>query len=314
MLKKLKRKLRFAIGRDYQAKLAAENKKWGDHLKVEASGAWNAWLDHPLILQHYQQRRLVDGLDWEKWVAHTLGGAVERSLELGCGAAHRSIKLFRSGNSRHIEGFDVSDDRVAEGEGLRQALNAPGSFQVADVNTIALPHETYDLIFSSHSFHHFLALEHVLAEVTQALRPGGLFVLEEYVGPTQFQWTDQQMELVRSLLSLAPEAWRTFRWGAVKHLEGRPTPEEVVAVSPFESIRSAEIFPLFQQFFDLVVVKRLGGTIQHLLYNGIMHNFHEDDEEAVKYLRGVYTVEDTLIDEGLLPSDFMLLVGKRKSS
>ena len=48
----------------YRAMLAAEGKKWGDHLKIEASGEWNSWLDHPFIAEHYRQRALVDGLSW----------------------------------------------------------------------------------------------------------------------------------------------------------------------------------------------------------------------------------------------------------
>jgi len=51
---------------NYQRQLAAESRKWGDHLAVEAAGTWNAWLDHPLILQHYQQRGLIEGAWWAR--------------------------------------------------------------------------------------------------------------------------------------------------------------------------------------------------------------------------------------------------------
>src|SRR5437899_3061855 len=84
----------------------------------------------------------------------------------------------------------------------------------ADINTAMLSPEAYELIFSCHSFHHFLELEHIMQQVHQALTPRGLFILEEFVGPTQFQWTDQQIELVRSLMSLIPERLRRLRWDA----------------------------------------------------------------------------------------------------
>jgi len=132
------------------------------------------------------------------------------------------------------------------------------------------------------------------------------------VGPTQFQWTDKQIEIVRSITALVPERLRRFRWDAIKMFEGRPTPAEVVAVSPFESIRSAEIHSLFIQNFEVVAAKRLGGTVQHLLYNGIIHNFHPGDEDALRCLRGVWEVEDALIDSEMLPSDFMLLIGRKR--
>jgi ubiquinone/menaquinone biosynthesis C-methylase UbiE len=81
---------------DYQSKVAAESKKWGDHLKVEASQEWNAWLDHPLIAEHYNHRSLVEDLPWRKWVIKELAGPAERSLDLGCGSGSRSILFMKT--------------------------------------------------------------------------------------------------------------------------------------------------------------------------------------------------------------------------
>lgn len=298
---------------DYQARAAAESRKWGAHLEVEARGEMNAWLDHPKIAAHYHERGSIDGLPWNRWVVQHLGGPAERSLDLGCGAASRSLAAWEAGASACLEGVDISEERVAEGERLRQEKGAPGRFWAEDVNALTLPRERYDLIFSAHSFHHFLELEHVMEQVAGALTPRGLFILEEFVGPTQFQWTDLQMDVTAALLEMLPEDLRRFRWGAVKHREGRPTVEEVVAVSPFESIRSAEIAPLFERYFEVVLLRSLGGTIQHLLYNGIVHNFWPVTPEAARGLGGILAMEDRLIDAGLLPSDFLLLVGRRRS-
>jgi SAM-dependent methyltransferase len=297
---------------EYQAHAAAEGRKWGDHLQVEARGEMNAWLDHPEIADHYHRRGEIDGLPWKLWVARALGGPAARSLDLGCGAASRSLALWEAGSTAELEGVDLSEDRVAEGERRRRTLGAPGRFWAEDVNRLRLPAGRYDLIFSAHSFHHFLALEHLMEQVHEALTPRGLFVLEEFVGPTQFQWTDEQMAVARGLLALLPEGLRRLRWGAVKDAEGRPTVEEVVAVSPFESIRSAEIVPLFERCFDVVLVRRLRGTVQHLLYNGIVHNFWPPSEESARALVAICATEDALIDSGLLPSDFQLLVGRRR--
>jgi SAM-dependent methyltransferase len=297
---------------EYKARAAAESRKWGDHLQVEARGEMNAWLDHPEIAAHYHRRAAIDGTRWEAWVPRHLGGPAARSLDLGCGAASRSFAVWEAGASAVLEGVDISEARVAEGERQRQKIGAPGRFWAEDVNAIALEPDRYDLVFSAHSFHHFLELEHVMEQTARALTPRGLFILEEFVGPTQFQWTDLQMGLTAGLLRFLPEELRRFRWDAVKHAEGRPTVEEVVAVSPFESIRSAEIVPLFERYFEIVLIRKLGGTLQHLLYNGIVHNFWPLTAEASRALHGILEVEDQLIDSALLPSDFMLLVGRRR--
>jgi SAM-dependent methyltransferase len=295
----------------YQQQLEREAKHWGDRLKVELVEA-GAWLDHPFVSAHYRERGLIDGVRWEEWITRRLDGPPAKSMELGCGSAGRSMMLFDDGLSRWVDGLDVSPDRVAEGNRLRHERHAPGTFGVGDANTLQLPANTYDLIFSCHSFHHFQALEHVMGQVQASLTPRGFFVLEEFVGPTQFQWTDRQIDIVRMLTQMLPEHYRRLRWGAIKPYEGRPKPSDVVAVSPFESIRSAEIVPLFRQYFDVVEVRLLGGTLQHLLHNGIIHNFAVDDAEALKYLRAIYQTEDALVDAGLIPSDFQLLVGRRK--
>ncbi len=297
---------------DYKAQVAAESKKWGDHLKVEATGEWNAWTDHPDIAAHYHERVLIGDITWEEWVTMYLGHPAERSLDLGCGAGEKSLAVYRAGSTRYVEGIDVSEERIAEAERKRQELGIEGQFRVDDINECQLPKNRYDLIFSAHSFHHFLELEHIMAQVHDALTPNGLFILEEFVGPTQFQWTDVQIDLVRSLMSLIPAQYRKLRWNAVKQMEGRPTPEAVVAVSQFESIRSQEIVPLFVKNFDVVLSRKLGGTIQHLLYNGIAHNFHPDDPRARQIVEAIWKVEDELIDAEILASDFMLLVGKRR--
>jgi SAM-dependent methyltransferase len=295
----------------YRDQLAREARHWGDRLKVEKIEL-HAWLDHPFVLDHYRQRAELDGRRWEDWIPAQWNGPAARSMELGCGSAGRSLLLFDRGSTAHVDGIDVSPDRVAEGERLRVQRGAPGSFVVDDVNAVRLPSRAFDLVFSCHSFHHFTALEHVMAQVHESLTPRGYFVLEEFVGPTQFQWTDAQIDVVRSLTRLLPDRLRRFRWGTVKSHEGRPSVADVVKVSPFESIRSGEIVPLFEKYFRVVAVRHLGGTLQHLLHNGIIHNFAPGDAEAGGYLRAIYETEDALIDSGLLPSDFQLLIGQRR--
>lgn len=301
-----------AIALSYEQKIAREGQKWGEETKNERAERWINWLQHPLIVNHYMQRALVNGRPWEQWIKEVFGGPAERSLELGCGPAHGSQRLFHAGASKFLEGIDVSAEAVADGERTFASMGAQGKLMVGDVNKIQLQENSYDLIFACHSFHHFVDLEYLMDQIYSALTPRGLFLLEEYVGPTQFQWTDQQLQLVNALLPLLPERLRSVPWGGVKITEPRPSPKDVAAVSPFESIRSAEIYGLFKERFQVVEARSLGGTIQHLLYSNIIHNFSAEDDEAVRYLQAIIEVEDGLIEAGLLPADFMLLIGKRK--
>ena len=60
------------------------------------------------------------------------------------------------------------------------------------------------------------------------------------------------------------------------------------------------------------VTARLGGTLQNLLYNGIIHNFSDDGPESLRLLNAVADLEDTLLARRQLPSDFQLVIGRRR--
>jgi SAM-dependent methyltransferase len=276
------------------------------------SAARNGWLDHPLVAAHYRQRGAIDGVPWERWATDRPGQPAARSLEILCGSGARSFYLFEAGFVRAIDGIDTSEDAVLAGEDSRERCGAPGRFWVADPNSASWARGAYDLIVASPGLHHVVALEHLFDRVLDALAPGGVFVLEGYVGPSRFQWTEPQLAMTALAASWLPERLRMFRWGVPKIVEGRADRADVRTASPLGAIRSAEIVPLFRQRFATVAERRLGGTVQHLLYNGIMHNFADDDSEACAHLERGWQFEDALIDAGLLPSDFRLLVGRRR--
>ena len=166
---------------DYLDRLSAEGRKWGDHLAVEAAQEMHAWLDHPSIEAHYASRSLIDGVPWRKWVVQHLEGPAERNgaWKLPRGSISLSLQLFSLGSTREVEGIDASRERVEEAEARRTEAGAPGRFGVEDANRLRLEPGSYDLIVSSHSFHHFLELEHVMTQVLEALTPRGLFILED---------------------------------------------------------------------------------------------------------------------------------------
>ena len=272
----------------------------------------HSWLEHPVLAHRYLPRGLLDGLRWEAWVTARLGEPPARSMELQCATGARSLFLFEHGLSRSLDGVDSRAELIEQGERSRDDCHAPGRFRLLDVQTETLPEARYDLVFACHALQDMVALEHTLAQAHRALTPHGYFVFEGYAGPSRFQWTDEQQRLVQSLAGLLPDHLAQFRWNARKTAEGRPDRAAVAASSPFGAIRSEEIAPLIDRQFEVVAARRLGGTLQNLLYNGIIHNFADDEPEALRILNAVADLEDTLIDARHLPSDFQLIIGRRR--
>jgi SAM-dependent methyltransferase len=193
-----------------------------------------------------------------------------------------------------------------------QAAGAPVRLMAADVDRVQLDPSSYDLIYAVQSFHHFDDLEHICTEISKALMPGGFFVLDEFVGPARFQWTGAQLALTSQILGLLPRNLRIYQNGIEKLQEGRSTPEEVIRVCPSEAIRSDQILRVFRKHFKVIHEKKLGGTIQHLLYSGIVHNFPDGDPATDHLIDCINGLEEVFIDHGILPSDFVLLIGQKR--
>src|SRR5205807_523039 len=74
------------------------------------------------------------------------------------------------------------------------------SYAVANLNELRLSENMYDVVFASSSVHHIANLESLFANVGKCLKPRGLFILLEYVGPSQFQLTDKATGIINHLL------------------------------------------------------------------------------------------------------------------
>ena len=124
------------------------------------------------------------------------------------------------------------------------------------------------------SLHHIEALEHVLQQCRQALRPRGLLLVNEFVGPSRFQWTERQLDMANTALASIPSALRRdLAKGGLKTTVERPTVEHMIRTDPSESVRSAEIERLVKDHFAVVGEWNWGGTLNHLVFQNIAGNF-----------------------------------------
>lgn len=186
------------------------------------------------------------------------------------------------------------------------------SYVVADLNDHRFEPQKYDAALASMAVHHIRDLEHFFSQVQQALKPGALFIVNEFVGPNQFQWTDAQMKLADDLLNRIPERYR--RSLVSGHIKVRVTRQPIAnmnAVDPTEAIRSADIIPLMRRYFDMVEQVDYGGTLLNLILEEIAGNFKDTDEDLA-ILTPLFEAERKYIQTGVLSSDFTLLVARSR--
>lgn len=171
------------------------------------------WTDLAAVQSRLNRR--VSGHDDEDWLAYTLRRhfvgrlPLARCYSLGCGHGEVERRLAGLDAFVRCEASDLSPGAIAE---ARNAAAAEGlnsiTYEVNDANSLALAHQTYDAIWAHASVHHFEQLEHAFVQVEQALKPGGLFILNEYVGPNRFQFPSAQRQAIQACLDLLPPAYR----------------------------------------------------------------------------------------------------------
>lgn len=275
------------------------------------------WLQHPLV-----QRRLnvlVSGdptRDRFQYFLDTyLAGRlpVRRALTLGCGHGDLERGLARYGFALAHDAVDLSPGAVERAaRAAREAGLDHVSYSVADLNEVVLPERAYDVVFGVSAVHHVERLEHLFEQVARTLVPEGYFFLDEFVGPSQFQWTPAQLRAVNEVLaSLPPALLRTP--SGVKGPVERPSLEAMNQGDPSEAVRSAEILPLLRRWFEVLEVRGYGGTLLHLALEGIAGNFPEADPVARAHLEAMFRIEDRLIASGVLSHDFVVAIARPRA-
>jgi SAM-dependent methyltransferase len=289
---------------------------WGRQARTMSEGnAWELayWQSHPVTQRHIN--RLMTGDEHEGWLAFTkrrfLPDGAGHGLSLGCGHGLAERDALRLELCKSFDALDISEEAltVARGRAEDEGLQGLVLYRQADLNTVELDPDVYDIVIAAQVLHHVNELEHLLTQVAASLRPGGLFVVNEYVGPARFQWLDKTQALMNRILEILPEELRVNPVnGLVKEKIERAAPEEIARVDPSESIRSDEIVEVLRSRFDVLYRADFGGTLLQFLLADISANFRTDEPKDVALLDLMSLFEEALIGERVIPSDFAFFV------
>ncbi|MCA8956288.1 MAG: methyltransferase domain-containing protein [Planctomycetes bacterium] len=279
------------------------------------------WWDVPAVQRRWNELITGDAeLGFRHWVAREYlaprGGSLV-GLSVACGTGHRELLWARTGQFTVLHGYDLTPASIAQANAAAHAAGLDGclTFRVGDVRTLELAAaDRYDVIFGEHALHHLSPLREILADLDRNLKPDGLLVVDEFVGPRRFQWTRAQLAEINRLLQTLPEHLRRRTDGRIKRRVIRPSKLSMIHIDPSEAIESDRILPELEARFTRVTLRPYGGAILHLLLSGIAHHFCGDDPEAADWLQRLCAEEDRLMAEGVVASDFVAGVYRKRVS
>lgn len=289
----------------YKEKAAQEGKVWGEAFSSE---------------KQIRVRQADKAASRELRVARDkliLAGALrrqgltpERGLSLACGSGRAERTALMQGICTSFHGIDVAENALQEARQVAAKENLNITYEQGDLNTLKLEPGSYDLVITQNCLHHVLQLEHLAAQIHQALTPNGALWIHDYVGETQFQYSDKRLEIANAVLKILPEKLRTNRvTDAVISHRKRPAPGQMP--SPFEAIRSAEIMPIFLERFDVLEKRENGGIMRLVIPLGARADYLENEDTRALF-EFLHYLDDLLIREGVLePSGIQCLLGPK---
>jgi len=283
---------------------------WSD---PETEGPETHWVRVPGVVENMNRRATGDpAIDWISHSASLLARFAKpiKALSVGCGFGVVERDLRRRNFCQLIHGVDVAESAI---DSARKTAHTEGldgiTYEVADLNAARFPAETYDVVYAHASLHHIFQLEHVLDQIKQTLKPGGLFVVYEYIGPAQMQFPRRDLELADIFLKAIPERYlKLQRREGIKKEAFRTSLDAMNSSDPSEAIRATEIVPLIASRFEIGHFRYVGGTLLLPVFNEIAGNFNENDPEILPLVDALITLDNFLIDNAVLPSYHVYMI------
>lgn len=277
----------------YEAMARRENEVWSNMLGTRERSAARA--EDQAAAQALRIGRNL--LSLPAWMRQS-GRRFADCLSIGCGEGRLERQLMATGLCDRFLGLDVAEGALDDARAAAAAEGLAIDYSTADINFAELPAAAFDLIVAQTSLHHVLHLEHAADQIAHALRPGGVLWIHDYIGESQFQYTEARLAIVNRLVAGLPP---TFRYDRVHERQLGPLRRRApgTLVSPFESIRSAEIPDIFRARFD-VLAQRETTTLLHLVAPVGTRAAYAASEEGRALFETLFAMDSLMAEHGVL--------------
>ncbi len=212
-----------------------------------------------------------------------------RGISIGCGTGLNEIALLEAGIVSRFDCYELSEKAVENGMLEAQKRNLEGRivFHRQDVFALPLAPGSFDLVYWDNAMHHMFDADAAMRWSKEMLAPNGCFFMHDFVGPTRFQWSEEQMRLVKQVLEGLDDAYflipnSEYMW---KKEPSRMSVEEMMEADPSEAADSDNILPAFAKHFPEGAVIPLGGLLYALGLDGIIVNIPEKSLLLQKLLK-----------------------------
>lgn len=247
---------------------------WSPENVIDSKGSPEYF--HPRIVAYRNSKICGDSMiSWPELIKQRYG-RFGTACSLGSGTGWIEKALLELDLFDRLELFDLSEPALTlsvqnlMGVGSRRC-EVIGTQQ--DINFIELPRNRYDFILCHSALHHIINLEHVFDQITHALTGNGILVIDEFIGPSRWQWSPKIICLVNTLNQLIAAGGQVHDRLRTLSVAG------LKLYAPFEAIRSGELGELIRQTFNetRIIESRFMGLLYPALHTLDLSDFSNPD-------------------------------------
>ena len=191
----------------------------------------------------------------------------------------------------------------------------------ADLNSHVFG-DAFDYIIAEGVLHHIERLEFCAQSLYDCLKPGGLLVAMEFVGAFRFQFSDLQKRWINAALAVVPRQYRPIdrdmandyppslqEQSKIHYVS--PSIEDMLNFDPSEAVAGHKLDRVFKSVFHLIEEKDGGGNLVMNITGHFPFETARTDENCGRWLDVLTSIENTLIDTGVLQSDLKFYCFKK---
>lgn len=276
-----------------------------DSRLVKAKEYWTGkTVDQPVRIRWWQSEHVVrqvnrricgegvpgpSGGDVKRIRMEFPGRKFRRAISVGGGTGVKEMALLTAGLLEFLDLFELSELRIELGIAQAQKLGIESRVRFHQTDALEQVRDpAYDLVYWNNSLHHMLDVPRAVAWSHGVLENEGVFYMNDFVGPTRMQWSDQTLEIVSGIRAALPERFLKDpnRKGAslVTRIRRRSA-REMSREDPTECADSDRILDAVRDYFPEALVLPIGGAVYHLVLNDVLHNIDEElDREYLDLL------------------------------
>lgn len=284
------------------------SRQYRDHAAALAAGQtvyMRRWWQAEPVVRHINMRvcgrPLVEGHGGFHQVIETRWRArlpLARVVSVGGGTGGKELHCVARGLFGHVDLYELSHDAVAQGRELARAqgLHERVTFHLADA-LVSAPRAHYDAVYWNNALHHMPDTPAAIAWSHAVLKADGLFLMDDYVGASRFQWSERLLAVNRAWWHELPERYRRDpESGRPLPEPGRPDVQTLMATDPSEAADSERILPALRARFPGVEIVLTGGGVYHVGLNDVLHHLLASGDQA--QLEAALALDDALVAEG----------------